>query len=69
TSPMPVKSVTRASDNPRALIIDLAAPVLKDQRVKVVHDGKSGLKSGTETVPEIGRTAKNLSTHRLTTTW
>ncbi|MFE9014637.1 LamG-like jellyroll fold domain-containing protein [Streptomyces cyaneofuscatus] len=69
TSPMPVKSVTRASDNPRALIIDLAAPVLKDQRVKVVHDGKSGLTSGTETVPEIGRTAKNLSTHRLTTTW
>ncbi|MGN2365139.1 glycoside hydrolase family 2 [Streptomyces luridiscabiei] len=69
TSPMPVKSVTRASDNPRALIIDLAAPVLKGQRVKVVHDGKSGLKSGTETVPEIGRTAKNLSTHRLTTTW
>lgn len=69
TSPMPVKSVNRASDNPRALIIDLAAPVLKDQRVKVVYDGKGGLKSGTETVPEIGRTAKNLSTHRLTTTW
>ncbi|MFJ8711537.1 PA14 domain-containing protein, partial [Streptomyces anulatus] len=69
TSPMPVKSVNRASNNPNALIIDLAAPVLKDQRVKVVYDGKGGLKSGTETVPEIGRTAKNLSTHRLTTTW
>ncbi|WP_433395337.1 LamG-like jellyroll fold domain-containing protein [Streptomyces sp. CA-146814] len=69
TSPMPVKKVSRASGNPRALIIDLAAPVLKDQRVKVVYDGKGGLTSGTETVPEIGRTAKNLSTHRLTTTW
>ncbi len=68
TSPMPVKAVRRASDNPRALVVDLAAPVLKDQRVKAVYDGKAGLTSGSETVPEIGRTAKNLSTHRLTTT-
>ncbi|NEE41323.1 glycoside hydrolase family 2, partial [Streptomyces sp. SID7982] len=69
TSPMPVKSVNRASNNPNALVIDLAAPVQKDQRVKVAYDGKGGLKSGSETVPEIGRTAKNLSTHRLTTPW
>ncbi|MFJ9624369.1 LamG-like jellyroll fold domain-containing protein [Streptomyces sp. NPDC101181] len=69
TSPMPVKAVNRAANNPRALVIDLAAPVLKDQRVKFGYDGKGGLKSGGETVPEIGRTAKNLSTERLTTTW
>ncbi|MBH0247733.1 glycoside hydrolase family 2, partial [Streptomyces cavourensis] len=69
TSPMPVKAVRRASDNPRALVVDLAAPVLKGQRVKVVYDGKGGLTSGSETVPEIGRTAKNHSTHRLTTPW
>ncbi|CAM5226260.1 glycoside hydrolase family 2 [Streptomyces californicus] len=69
TSPMPVTSVKRASDDPRALIVDLAAPVLEGQRVKVVYDGEGGLRSGSETVPEIARTAKNLSTHRLTTTW
>ncbi|WP_435297605.1 LamG-like jellyroll fold domain-containing protein [Streptomyces sp. YPW6] len=69
TSPMPVKSVNRASDNPNALIVELDAPVQKDQRVKVAYDGKGGLTSGSETVPEIGRTAENLSTHRLTTTW
>lgn len=65
TSPMPVKAVRRASDNPRALVFDLAAPVLKGQRVKVVYDGKGGLTSGAETVPEIGRTAKNLGTEGI----
>lgn len=65
TSPMPVKAVRRASDNPRALVVDLAATVLKGQRVKVVYDGKGGLTSGAETVPEIGRTAKNLGTEGI----
>ncbi|WP_326675665.1 LamG-like jellyroll fold domain-containing protein [Streptomyces sp. NBC_01237] len=69
TSPMPVKSVVRASDNPKALIVTLAGPVQKGQQVRFAYDGEGGLRSGDETVPEISRTAKNLSTHRLTTSW
>lgn len=69
TSPMPVKSVTKASDNSHAVIVDLTAPVQKGQQVRVAYDGKGGLQAGGETVPQISRTAKNLSTHRLTTTW
>ncbi|MFI2781060.1 LamG-like jellyroll fold domain-containing protein [Streptomyces sp. ALB3] len=69
TTPMPVKSVTKASDNPKALVVTLGAAVQKGQQLKVVYDGEGGLKNGDETVPEISRRAKNLSTHRLTTPW
>ncbi|MFJ4915579.1 LamG-like jellyroll fold domain-containing protein [Streptomyces sp. NPDC088726] len=69
TSPVPVKSVARASGNSKALTVTLAAPVQKGQQVRVAYDGKGGLTAGGEAVPEISRTAKNLSAHRLTTTW
>ncbi|MFJ3088778.1 LamG-like jellyroll fold domain-containing protein [Streptomyces sp. NPDC086838] len=68
TTPMPVKSVTRARGG-KELVVKLDAAVLKDQRVKIAYDGKAGLKAGGETVPEINRTATNNSTHRLTTKW
>ncbi|MFI5750765.1 LamG-like jellyroll fold domain-containing protein [Streptomyces sp. NPDC051644] len=69
TSPMPVKSVAKASGNPKALIVALAAPVQKNQQVRVAYDGEGGLRAGGAAVPQISRTAKNLSTHRLTTEW
>ncbi|MFG2563871.1 LamG-like jellyroll fold domain-containing protein [Streptomyces sp. NPDC048567] len=68
TTPMPVKSVTRARGG-KELVVKLDAAVLKDQRVKIAYDGKGGLKAGGETVPDINRTATNNSTHRLTTKW
>lgn len=69
TTPMPVKSVVRASDNRKALVVTLDAAVQKGQQVRFAYDGQGGLKNGDETVPEISRRAKNLSTHRLTTPW
>lgn len=69
TTPMPVKSVVRAPDNRKALVVTLGAAVQKGQQVRIAYDGKGGLKNGDETVPEISRRAKNLSTHRLTTPW
>ncbi|ROQ63318.1 glycosyl hydrolase family 2 [Streptomyces sp. 840.1] len=69
TSPIPVKSVARASGSSKALTVTLAAPVQKGQQVRIAYDGKAGLTVGGETVPEISRTAENLSAHRLTTTW
>lgn len=69
TSPIPVKSVARASNNSKALIVTLAAPVQKGQQVRVAYDGDGGLKVGGKAVPQISRTAKNSSTHRLTTSW
>lgn len=69
TSPIPVKSVARASGNSKVLTVTLAAPVQKGQQVRVAYDGKGGLTAGGKAVPEISRTAGNLSTHRLTTTW
>lgn len=69
TSPIPVKSVARVPGNDKALIVTLAAPVQKGQQVRFKYDGEGGLQSGGESVPVISRTAKNLSTHRLTTTW
>ncbi|MFI5806109.1 LamG-like jellyroll fold domain-containing protein [Streptomyces sp. NPDC051561] len=69
TTPMPVKSVARMPGNRKALLVTLGAAVLKGQQVKVVYDGKGGLKNGDETVPELSRRAKNLSTHRLLTPW
>ncbi|MFJ7627633.1 LamG-like jellyroll fold domain-containing protein [Streptomyces sp. NPDC097595] len=67
TTPMPVKSVTARGG--KELVVKLDAAVLKGQRVTIAYDGKAGLKSGGETVPEINRTATNDSTHRLTTKW
>lgn len=67
TSPMPVKSVARTPGNAHALTVTLAAPVLKGQQVRVAYDGEAGLRVGGETVPQISRSAGNLSTHRLTT--
>lgn len=69
TSPMPVKSVARTPGNPHALTVTLTAPVLKGQQVRVAYDGEAGLAVGGETVPQISRSAGNLSTHRLTTTF
>lgn len=69
TSPIPVKSVARVPGNAKALLVTLTAPVQKGQQVRVAYDGEAGLRVGGEDVPEISRTAKNLSTHRLTTTW
>ncbi|HEY9440065.1 MAG TPA: PA14 domain-containing protein, partial [Streptomyces sp.] len=69
TTPMPVKSVTRASGTSKVLVVTLAEPVQKDQQVRVVYDGKGGLLAGGETVPEINRRAANHSTHRLLTRW
>lgn len=69
TSPIPVKSVARAPGNAKALIVTLAGPVQKGQQVRVGYDGEAGLQVGGKAVPQISRTAGNLSTHRLTTTW
>ena len=41
----------------------------KGQQVRFAYDGEAGLRAGGETVPEISRTARNASTHRLTTRW
>ncbi|WP_406099172.1 LamG-like jellyroll fold domain-containing protein [Streptomyces sp. NBC_01013] len=69
TSPIPVKSVAPVPGNPHALIATLTGPVLKGQQVRVAYDGEAGLQVGGEAVPQISRSARNLSTHRLTTTW
>ncbi|MEU5716306.1 LamG-like jellyroll fold domain-containing protein [Streptomyces sp. NPDC020403] len=69
TTPMPVESVTRASDDRNALIVTLGAAVQKNQRVTFVYDGEGGLKAGDEAVPAISRRARNHSTHRLLTPW
>ncbi|MER5897729.1 LamG-like jellyroll fold domain-containing protein [Streptomyces sp. NPDC001876] len=69
TTPMPVKSVSAVKGNPKALIVTLDAAVQKNQQVRFAYDGQGGLKAGDETVPEISRRAKNLSTQRLTTPW
>ncbi|MFJ8857931.1 PA14 domain-containing protein [Streptomyces sp. NPDC102451] len=69
TTPMPVKSVARASNNRKALVVTLGEAIQKGQQTKFVYDGEGGLKNGDETVPEISRRAQNASTHRLTTPW
>ncbi|MFD9127097.1 LamG-like jellyroll fold domain-containing protein [Kitasatospora sp. NPDC059571] len=67
TTAMPLKSVAVAKDDKRSLIVKLAEPIQKGQKVRVRYDGTGGLTSGGEAVPEIARTADNASTHRLTT--
>ncbi|WP_405808686.1 PA14 domain-containing protein [Streptomyces sp. NBC_01520] len=69
TTPMPVKSVSAVKGNPKSLMVTLGAAVQKSQQVRFAYDGEGGLKAGDETVPEISRRAKNLSTHRLLTPW
>ncbi|MFB8400484.1 LamG-like jellyroll fold domain-containing protein [Streptomyces sp. NPDC055912] len=69
TTPMPIRSVTVAPDDRDSLLVTLSEPIQKNQQVRVDYDGKGGLKNGGETVPRILRSAKNASTHRLTTEW
>lgn len=69
TTAMPVKSVAVAPDDPTSLLVTLAEPIQKNQQVRVTYDGNGGLKAGDETVPQIIRSARNASTHRLTTKW
>ncbi|MFV6030436.1 LamG-like jellyroll fold domain-containing protein [Streptomyces sp. NPDC056264] len=69
TTPMPIRSVTVAPDDRDSVLVTLSEPIQKNQQVRVDYDGKGGLKNGGETVPRILRSAKNASTHRLTTEW
>ncbi|MFE1234694.1 LamG-like jellyroll fold domain-containing protein [Streptomyces sp. NPDC058745] len=69
TTPMPIRSVAVAPDDPNTALVTLAEPIQKNQRVRVVYDGRGGLRNGDETVPQILRSAANASTHRLTTEW
>ncbi|WP_306312458.1 LamG-like jellyroll fold domain-containing protein [Streptomyces hydrogenans] len=69
TTPMPIRSVTVAGDDPNTAVVELEEPVQKGQQVRVDYDGAGGLKNGDETVPRILRSAANASAHRLTTTW
>ncbi|KAA6212238.1 glycoside hydrolase family 2 [Streptomyces albofaciens JCM 4342] len=66
---MPVASAVRDADDPRSVVLTPAGPVQKGQRVRFVYDGQGGLTSGGKRVPMVIRSAGNLSTHRLTTTW
>ncbi|QIP83110.1 glycoside hydrolase family 2 [Streptomyces sp. Tu 2975] len=69
TTAMPIKSVAVDPRDPNSLLVTLAAPIQKNQQVKVEYDGEGGLKAGTGTVPQIIRSAQNASKHRLTTAW
>jgi len=69
TTPMPVAKVAVDRGDKSKLVITLSQPVQKGQRVKFTYDGTGGLVVGTETVPQIIRSAANASTHRLTTKW
>jgi hypothetical protein len=68
TTPMPIKSVQLAADKSQ-VVVTLAQPVQKGQRVRVTYDGAGGLVVGGAAVPQIVRGATNKSTHRLTTQW
>lgn len=69
TTQMPVESVVGDGDDPRSVVLTLAGPVQKGQRVRFGYDGKGGLTSGGKPVPVVIRAVGNLSTHRLTTEW
>ena len=69
TTPFPISSVTRSSQDPSVLRVELGEKVQKGQRVRFRYDGRGGLLVGGETVPEIIRDASNASTHRLMTEW
>ncbi|MCT2590300.1 glycoside hydrolase family 2 [Streptomyces sp. N2-109] len=69
TTAIPVESAAVAPDDPNSLVATLSAPIQKDQQIRVAYDGEGGLTAGSDTVPEIRRSAQNDSTHRLTTKW
>ncbi|MFC9273256.1 LamG-like jellyroll fold domain-containing protein [Streptomyces zhihengii] len=69
TTAMPVKSVAAARGDRDSLVVTLGEPIQKNQSVRVTYDGKGPLTVGGETVPEIVRSARNTSTHRITTSW
>ncbi|MCK8678366.1 LamG-like jellyroll fold domain-containing protein [Streptomyces lichenis] len=69
TTAMPISSVEVPRAERDTLLVRLAKPIQKDQQVRFVYDGKGGLTDGGKAVPEIARTARNTSTHRLTTSW
>ncbi|WP_299539287.1 LamG-like jellyroll fold domain-containing protein [uncultured Streptomyces sp.] len=69
TTPMPVTRVTRAPGDRNTFVAQLAEPVQQGQQVRVTYGAEGGLTAGGESVPDISRTAKNSSTHRLTTSW
>ncbi|MFE7378791.1 LamG-like jellyroll fold domain-containing protein [Streptomyces zhihengii] len=69
TTAMPVKSVAAARGDRNSLVVTLGEPIQKNQSVRVTYDGKGPLTAGGETVPEIVRSARNTSTHRITTSW
>jgi hypothetical protein len=66
TTPFPLAS---ARKDGKRIVITLGRPVQKGQKVRVNYDGAGGLVVGTETVPQVIRSATNNSTHRLTTPW
>ncbi|MER6349016.1 LamG-like jellyroll fold domain-containing protein [Streptomyces sp. NPDC001595] len=69
TTAMPVEKVAVAAGDPQSLLVTLAAPIQRNQQVKLAYDGEGGLTAGGETVPRIVRWAQNDSAHRLTTRW
>ncbi|PSL05426.1 glycosyl hydrolase family 2 [Haloactinopolyspora alba] len=69
TTPMPIRSVEPAPDDPNAVLFTLDEPVLRDARVRFSYDGEAALTVAGEAVPEINRTATNRSTHRLLSEW
>ncbi|MFJ7128946.1 LamG-like jellyroll fold domain-containing protein [Streptomyces sp. NPDC098101] len=69
TTPMPIRRVRVAPGDRNTVLVDLAEPIQKGQRVRIDYDGLGGLRNGDETVPRILRSASNASAHRLTTEW
>ncbi|WP_257455845.1 LamG-like jellyroll fold domain-containing protein [Archangium lipolyticum] len=69
TTPMPLASATVAANDPSLVVVTLAAPVQRGQRVRVAYDGDGGLTVEGEAVPQLIREASNESTHRLRTQW
>lgn len=69
TTPFPISSVTRSTQDPSVLQVELGEKVQKGQRVRFRYDGEGGLLVGGQTVPEIIRDSGNASTQRLMTEW
>ncbi|PRY23407.1 LamG-like jellyroll fold domain-containing protein [Pseudosporangium ferrugineum] len=69
TTPFPIASARVDRRDRTRIVVTLAEPVQKKQKVRVNYDGNGGLIVGGEAVPQVSRTATNLSTHRLTTPW
>lgn len=69
TTAMPLASAAVADGNPFRVVVTLAKPIQRGQRVRISYDGAGGLKVDGEVVPQIIRFAKNESAHRLRTVW